>query len=440
MSKKRNPMLLCLAVTAGVALSMFDAWPASAHGERSQEPYLRTRATQWFDVTWSKTSVGVNEELEINGKFYLMKDWPDAIARPDLAFVSLVAPGPVFTRRETFLNGKPARQSFKELELGKVYDYKMIIRGRVPGNWHVHPMVSVHEVGPLVGPGEWIEVTGSADDFALPMQTITGEKIDNLETYNVATVVGWHAVWIAIAAAWLLFWLLRPLLVPRWIVLQKGREDLLVRRTDVIVGASIVVLALGLTAVAHIWATTAYPRVVPLQVGTSNHVQIKQPPQDVLIDVKRATYDVPGRAMKVTFDATNTGNAPLTLGEFTTASLRFVNRASPQAMAKIDPSYPKELIPERGLELNDASPLQPGETRTYQMDAIDVAWELERLTSFLSDVDSRFGGLLFFHESDGTRHLSEIAGPIIPVFTDSNAMVSSQGTAETAQIGSSSRR
>jgi methane/ammonia monooxygenase subunit B len=312
----------------------------------------------------------------------------------------------------------------------------MIIRGRVPGRWHIHPMLSVQHVGPLVGPGEWIEVTGSADDFAMPLETISGLKIEDLATFNVANVVGWHVVWISIAAAWLLFWLLRPLLVPRWIVLQKGREDVLVRQTDVVVGAALVIGSLGLAAYSYVSASIEYPRVVPLQVGQSTAVRIEQPPNDVFVDVKRATYDVPGRAMRIIFDATNNGQAPLTLGEFTTASLRFVNRQSANALARVDQAFPQELVPESGLVINDSSPLQPGETRTYEIDAVDVVWELERLTSFLTDVDSRFGGLLFFYEDDGTRHLTEIAGPIIPVFTDEeDAVAQEQGLLETALIG-----
>ena len=58
-----------------------------------------------------------------------------------------------------------------------------------------------------------------------------------------------------------------------------------------------------------------------------------------------------------------------------------------------------------------------GESRTIQVDAVDVAWELERLNSFITDVDARFGALLFFYEADGTRHISEISGPVLPVFT-----------------------
>jgi methane/ammonia monooxygenase subunit B len=50
------------------------------------------------------------------------------------------------------------------------------------------------------------------------------------------------------------------------------------------------------------------------------------------------------------------------------------------------------------------------------IDATDAAWELERLVSFLSNVDSRTGGLIFFFDSKGNRYISEVYGPILPVF------------------------
>jgi methane/ammonia monooxygenase subunit B len=50
--------------------------------------------------------------------------------------------------------------------------------------------------------------------------------------------------------------------------------------------------------------------------------------------------------------------------------------------------------------------------------ATDAAWELERLTSFLTDVDSKFGALLFLFDAQGRRQMVEVSGPIVPVFTD----------------------
>ena len=132
-----------------------------AHGERAQEPYLRTRTAQFYDVQFDRSKVEVNEEFTITGRFRLMQDWPDAVSLPETVYMSAYAPGPVITRVESYLNGIPARQSFSDLQLGRDYEFKLVMKGRVPGNHHIHPMLSVKGSGPLVGPGVWIEVTGS---------------------------------------------------------------------------------------------------------------------------------------------------------------------------------------------------------------------------------------------------------------------------------------
>lgn len=426
MSAFRKIALLGLAALIGGLVSLtVDIRPAGAHGERTQEPFFRMRSMQWYDVDWSKTKIGVNEDWEMTAKVYMMKDWPETIAKPDLVFVSALMPGPVMARVESYLNDVPARQSFKNLELGKHYDYKIKLKGRTPGRWHVHPEIAVHTAGPLVGPGQWIEVEGDQADFVFPIETMTGEKIDNLGTYGVLNVGMWHLIWLGIATVWLLFWLLRPLLLPRFIALQGGREDLLIRRTDVVAGAVLFVVSLTLVWVSYFMGVSAYPNRVPLQVTVNEITEdIEQPKNDIKAKVKRATYDVPGRALRVTIEATNNGSVPVQLGEFTSSSLRFVNKDLPAAVANVASDYPEEWVPEGGLAIDDNRPLQPGETRIMQVDAVDVAWELERLTSFITDVDARFGALLFFYEPDGTRQITEIAGPILPVFTATEPVAS----------------
>ena len=434
MSAFRKIALLGLAILFGGLALTADVKVALAHGERTQEPFFRMRSMQWYDVKWSKTKINVNEEWEMSAKVYMMKDWPDTIATPDLIFVSALMPGPVMARIESYLNGIPARQSFKNLELGTHYDYRIKLMGRTPGRWHVHPEIAVESAGPLVGPGEWIEIVGDQADFRFPIETMTGEKIANLENYGVLNVVTWHIIWTVIGALWLLFWLLRPLLLPRFIALQNGREDLLIRRTDVVAGALLFVGSIVLVFVSYFMGVTKYPDRVPLQV-TVNEVteEIEQPRQDVKIRMKRTTYDVPGRALRMTMEVTNTGTSPLSLGEFTSSSLRFINQSLPQAVEAVEANYPKEWVPEGGLAIDDPSPIQPGETRTLQVDAIDVAWELERLTSFITDVDARFGALLFFYEADGTRHIAEISGPVLPEFRTQSAAADTVRTVDIAE-------
>jgi methane/ammonia monooxygenase subunit B len=387
-----------------------------AHGERAQEPYLRTRTVQWYDVTWSADKLDVNDTLTITGKFRLFDDWPDAVNPPDVVFVTNGTPGPVLVRLESYLNGVPARQSFRDLQIGRDYEYKMVMKARVPGRHHVHPMIAIKGSGPLVGPGKWVEIHGSMADFTLPVKTLAGVDVPNLETWAVGRLVGWHLVLLAVAAVWVLWWLRRPLLIPRYDALQRGREDLLITDTDLKVGAGLLVVVVLLTFGGYHVTRSAYARTVPLQTGTMYTPPLPQAAVPVQVKFQRADYDVPGRSMRVTMQVTNTGAKPISLGEFSTANLRFVDMGLPAAKAGVDARYPQDLVARNGLVLSSREPIAPGETRVLAVEATDAAWEVERLTSFLTDVDSKFGAMLFFFDADGRRHITTVGGPILPVF------------------------
>ena len=77
---------------------------------------------------------------------------------------------------------------------------------------------------------------------------------------------------------------------------------------------------------------------------------------------------------------------------------------------------PKDTVARTGLGLSDTRPLAAGESREVMLEASDVLWETERLVSFLTDVDSKFGGLVFLVTQSGQRQHVEIGGPILPTF------------------------
>lgn len=403
---------LGLVVLAGAVTET--AW---AHGERSQEPYLRTRTVQYYDVHYDKPSVKVNEEFTLIGKFRLMEDWPDAVSLPETVFLSAYAPGPMITRVESYLNGMPARQSFSKLELGRDYEFKLVMKGRVPGRHHIHPLLSVKGSGPLVGPGQWIEVTGSKADYVHKVTTMNGIEVENIEFYGISRALKWYGVWLALAAFWLLFWLVRPLLLPRWMALQKGREDVLISNRDVTVGVILGVVVVAIAFGGYAYSKHEYPHVVPLQAGTSKVDPLPKSAHAVEVTVTKASYDVPGRSMRITARMVNHGSEPVSILEFATANLRFVNKQAPGADKAVPSDYPRDLVAREGLGVSDQKPLMPGETREIKLEASDALWEVERLVSFLTDVDSKFGGLLFFVDKSGNRVMSEISGPILPTFT-----------------------
>jgi methane/ammonia monooxygenase subunit B len=408
LKRRRAPSAWIALVTLLWSASPSLVW---AHGERSQEPFLRMRSILFYDCSWSTDRLKVNDELILSGRFRVFDDWPvDVMGRPDTVYVNTGVPGPVFVRKESFLNGVNMANS-TSLAIGGDYEFRVKLRARAPGTYHVHPLINVYNGGPIQGPGKWVTVEAAGAPFTNPEETLTGQKID-LEHFGLPTVIRWHLVWAAVAIAWLLWWARRPMFIPRYILLQRGAEDELVTATDRKLAASLIVLTLAIVIVGNYWANSRYPITIPLQSSRIRVKPLPRPAQGVDVELVKATYEVPGRTVFLDVNVTNHSDTPVRVSEFTTANVRFLNAA----VAKDEPGYPRDLIAPSGLVVDGDPAIGPGETKLVHLSATDPVWETERLALLLYDPDSRFGGLLMFQDGEGKRYLSTVGGPILPTF------------------------
>jgi methane/ammonia monooxygenase subunit B len=400
-----------VSLLAAVAATSIYAPNATAHGEKSQAAFMRMRTIHWYDLKWSKELVKVNEEVEISGKFHVFEGWPETVDAPESAFLNIGIPGPVFIRKASYVGGQLVPRSVR-LEIGKTYDFKVVLKARRPGDWHVHTMMNVQGGGPIIGPGKWITIEGSMSEFKNPLTTLTGQTID-LENYNLENTYFWHTFWYVFGLAWIVYWVRRPVFLPRFLLVNAGRADELVSGTDRKIGMAFAAATLVVVVFAMSTANSKYPITIPLQAGTMRGMKPAVEEKSVVsVKVEDATYRVPGRAMRMKLTMTNNGDKSVRLGEFYTASVRFLN----SEVFKDTTGYPEDLLAEDGLEVSDNSPLAPGETRTVEVQASDAAWEVYRLADIIYDPDSRFAGLLFFFDADGKRSISQIDAPLIPSF------------------------
>ena len=400
-----------VALMAAVAATSFYAPTASAHGEKSQAAFMRMRTIHWYDLKWSKEVVKVNETVEVTGKFHVFEGWPETVDAPENAFLNIGIPGPVFIRKASYIGGQLVPRSVR-LEIGKTYDFKVVLKARRPGDWHVHTMMNVKGGGPIIGPGKWLTIEGSMADFKNPITTLTGATID-LENYNLENTYFWHTLWYVFGLAWVLYWVRRPVFLPRFLMVNAGRADELVSGTDKKIGMVFAAATVLIVIFAMSAANGKYPITIPLQAGTMRGIKPAVDEKSaVSIKVEDATYRVPGRAMRMKLTMTNNGNAAVRLGEFYTASVRFLD----SDVYKDTSGYPEDLLAEDGLSVSDNSPLAPGETRTVDVTASDAAWEVYRLADIIYDPDSRFAGLLFFFDAAGNRTISQVDAPLIPSF------------------------
>jgi methane/ammonia monooxygenase subunit B len=409
--KDKVSKLSFVALLVTLTAAMFYTPTASAHGEKSQAAFMRMRTIHWFDLDWSKDEVAINETMTISGKFHVFAGWPETVDKPEVAFLNIGIPGPVFIRAGSWIGGQLVPRSVS-LELGETYEFKVLLKARRPGDWHVHTMMNVQGGGPIIGPGKWVTITGSMGSFVNPIVTLTGETID-LENYALDNIYFWHAFWYAIGLAWLLFWIKRPMFIPRSIAVIDGKADTLISATDKKVGMAFAVATVVIIAASMGSTNEKYPVTTPLQAGLMRGIQsLEMETATVAVKVEDATYRVPGRAMQMTLTITNNGDAAVQLGEFMTASVRFLDAA----VYEDETGYPDDLLAEEGLTVSDNSPLAPGETRTVEVTASDAAWEVYRLADLIYDPDSRFAGLLFFFDEEGNRQMVQVDAPLIPSF------------------------
>jgi methane/ammonia monooxygenase subunit B len=398
--KDKVAKLSFVALLVSLTAAMFYTPTASAHGEKSQAAFMRMRTIHWFDLNWSKDSVAVNDTMTISGKFHVFAGWPESVDKPESAFLNIGIPGPVFIRAGSWIGGQLVPRSVS-LELGETYEFKVLLKARRPGDWHIHTMMNVEGGGPIIGPGKWTTVTGSMSDFTNPITTLTGQTV-NLENYALDNIYFWSFLWYAIGTAWLLFWVKRPIFVPRHIAVSTGKADSLISAGDKKVGVIFAVGTCALVAFTMVTTNEKYPVTTPLQAGLLRGMKpLEMPEPTVAVKVDDATYRVPGRAMQMTLTVTNNGDSAVRLGEFNTAGVRFLDSGVHQD----ETGYPDDLLAEDGLSVSDTSAIAPGETKTIEVTASDAAWEVYRLADLIYDPDSRFAGLLFFWDANGNRQM-----------------------------------
>jgi len=409
--KDKVAKLSFVALLITVTAAMFYTPTASAHGEKSQAAFMRMRTIHWFDLNWSKEEVPVNDTMTISGKFFVFSGWPETVDKPEISFLNIGIPGPVFIRAGSWIGGQLVPRSVS-LELGETYEFKVLLKARRPGDWHVHTMMNVKGGGPIIGPGKWVTITGSMGSFVNPITTLTGETID-LETYNLGNTYFWHAFWYGIGILWMAYWMRKPIFIPRLIAVDAGKADSLITSADRKVALGFAAGTIAIVAMSMASTNEKFPITTPLQAGLLRGIKsIEMPVPTIGVKIEDATYRVPGRAMQMTMTVTNNGDSPIRLGEFNTAGVRFLD----SAVAKDETGYPDDLLAEEGLTVSDNSPLAPGQSRTIQVTASDAAWEVYRLADLIYDPDSRFAGLLFFYDEAGNRQMVTIDAPLIPTF------------------------
>ena len=411
MNKKFSVILLCIFTLFSMAELAF------AHGEKAQQAGLRMRTMNWWDLEVYPKKLEINDIMTVKGKFSPSVWWPRHMANPQdgMAYLNLGVPGPVFVRIDSRVNGVPMIRS-AQFKKGETYEFEMKLKARTPGRYHVHPVISVEGTGPVIGPAYWVEVTGDPEKFENKVETLTGEIVD-METHGMKEIVTWHTFWAIVGLLWIAYWFRKfPVLMPRYREVERlgpKRANEMISLQDMIV--AFVFFGGILTAIAgsYFYTQMKYPITTPLQTG---EVEVQPlPSQGDIVELKlhKARYRIPGRSFKIEMDVTNNGDSPIRIGEFSTANVRFINKA---VMGTVERQDELDTIASEGLQVEGGA-IQPGETQRITLFAEDALWETMRLTSLVYDPDSRFAAMLFFFDEEGNRYHTEVGGQMMPTFS-----------------------
>ncbi len=404
---------LLFALLLGLGLMIFSAPAAFAHGEHSQEPWLRLSTVAFWNTTFSTQTVQQGQEVTITGTAKILETWPRTLPDPETAFISVESPGPAFLLKDRVINGQEAPASIY-VERGAVYDYKITLVGRVPGTYHVHPTFAVRSAGTLIGPGETIQVTKSATGFTNPVQLYNGKTV-NLESYGLGwPVMGFSVLTFVLGMVWLLWWIVPKPTVSRLAVTSQlsvnddgGEAVGLVTRRDHRAMNLIMLAALLLLAGGWIWQATAFKTKIPQQVDRFRVASAPQPATYATATLNKITYDRKAQSLTMDIQAVNQGKTPMELRSIHFANLNFLPgaAASGAAVPGVDGTF----------EASPSGPIAAGATQSFTLTVRGKTLTLNDLVP-TGTANSNMTAVLEFADASNNSNFVTIQQFVTPVF------------------------
>jgi methane/ammonia monooxygenase subunit B len=393
-------------LSLGIALAAASATAANAlaHGERSQEGFLRMETVTFSDVSFSTLAVRQGEELTITGRATILELWPTSLGEPKIGYVNVDAPGPVMLMQNRLVNGVQTPDAFL-LNKGATYDFTLVLVGREPGRWHVHPALAIQGAGTLIGPGEWITVEESGG-FTNSLTLLNGQSI-NLETYNLTQLSVWHWLGFAIGLAWVLYWTVtRPSVTRLALATQlplnsDGHEFGMVTRKDHQVTNWLAIGTVAMLALGWTYQQVLFPVTIPQQVVRFEPPALPAEVRFAQAQVQQARFDPSTGTLTMDVLATNTGTSPMRLRGFNTSNLNFVNPA-------VDTSASNHA-----LIVDGPAAIEAGQTQTLRLALPDPVWAGERLIE-ASNPRIEVAGQLVFQDNSGALTRTTVISSVIP--------------------------
>jgi methane/ammonia monooxygenase subunit B len=288
----------------------------------------------------------------------------------------------------------------------------MVIEGRDPGNWHVHPGIAIQGTGTLIGPGEWVTVAPAAAPFKMDVTLLSGQTV-NLEHYGGSFVWWWSFAGFVIGVIWMIYWTVPKRTVTRLAVTSQlpVNDDapdigLITPRDhmwmDVLAGATIAMLVVG-----WIYMAIKYPVRLPQQTVRFTPKVIDSATHSAQVMSADSIYDDQSDTLVIKLAVKNMGTTPLSLKQYIMAMTTFVNgeKDSP------DKAGPAHYVGR--MQVEPDAPIEPAQTAKMQLKISSPLFDEERLIP-LHDPQERIAGLLRFADTQGHEDFVTLQSDLVP--------------------------
>ena len=140
---------------------------ADAHGVQAQ---LQSRFVRIDNEQFSDNTLNTGETLTVTGQLESL------VNRPLRAWLSLFSESSNAGNRWEFLSRDPPGNIF-DIPPGETVDYSITVKALEPGTYHVHTQLNVEHVGPGLGRGQTVNVSGPAILKPIPYSNIVYQTI-----------------------------------------------------------------------------------------------------------------------------------------------------------------------------------------------------------------------------------------------------------------------
>jgi methane/ammonia monooxygenase subunit B len=162
MMESKTLVAMALATIIAVSVITYILPAASAHGVQAQ---LQSRFVRIDNEQFSDQTLTTGEDLTVTGELTSL------VNRPLRGWLSLFSESSNAGNRWEFLARDPPGNIF-DLPPGATLPYSITVRALEPGTYHVHTQLNVEHVGPGLGRGATVSVTGEPILKPIPYSNI----------------------------------------------------------------------------------------------------------------------------------------------------------------------------------------------------------------------------------------------------------------------------